>query len=74
MTPESPEPIRSLPPDIPAEAIPMLQAMGYLAPDRLQVGDSVPPLILSRLDGSGTVRVGDPDALRPVVLIFGSYT
>ena len=43
------------------------------APDRLRVGDAVPPLELSRLDGSGAVRL-DGFSGRPLLLIFGSYT
>jgi len=64
----------SLPSDIPPEVVPFLQEMGYLDADRIQVGDRAPCLSLSTLDGTGTVTIGAPDAARPVVLIFGSYT
>jgi hypothetical protein len=64
----------SLPPDIPPEVVGFLQEMGYLESDRLQVGDAVPALTLRRLHGEETVVVGDPNASRPTVLIFGSYT
>ncbi len=64
----------TLPPDIPPEAAGFLQEMGYLDPDRLQAGDAVPPLTLQRLHSDEFVTIGAPDAARPVVLIFGSYT
>jgi hypothetical protein len=64
----------SLPPDVPPEVVGFLQEMGYLEPDRLQVGDAAPVLTLARLHGAETVILGAPDAARPTVLIFGSYT
>lgn len=63
-----------IPDDIPAEVVPFLQEMGYLDPDRLQVGDQVTPLALTALQSKDTILVGAPDAPRPTVLIFGSYT
>lgn len=39
----------SLPPGVPLEAAAFLQEVGYLQPDRLQVGDTVPQLVLRRL-------------------------
>jgi hypothetical protein len=64
----------ALPADVPAEALPVLQEMGYLEPDRIGVGDRVRPLTLESLHGGDSVTVGAPDAARPTVLIFGSYT
>ena len=71
----------NLPPGVPPEAAAILQEMGYFEPDRLQVGDRVVPLTLSRTPGelsgestSEAVTIGAPDAARPTVLIFGSYT
>jgi len=64
----------AIPSDIPAEALPVLQEMGYLEPDRLSVGDRVRPLTLAPLHGGEPVTVGASDAGRPTVLIFGSYT
>jgi hypothetical protein len=63
-----------LPPDVPPEVAGFLQEMGYLDPDRLKVGDFPPILTLQRLYGDGTATIGGPDAARPTVLIFGSYT
>jgi hypothetical protein len=63
-----------IPDDIPAEAVPFLQEMGYLEPDRLQVGDRVTPLALTALQSEEMVVVGAPEAPRSTVLIFGSYT
>ena len=39
----------SLPPGVPLEAAAFLQEVGYLQPDRLQVGDAVPQLVLKRV-------------------------
>jgi len=46
----------------------------YRRPDRLCVGDGVPPLELPRLDGTGSVRLDGFSPARPLTLIFGSYT
>ena len=49
----------------------------HRVPDRLSVGDPVPPLELRRLDGEGTegtVRLNSFVGDRPLVLIFGSCT
>lgn len=64
----------ALPSDIPSEAIPFLEEMGYLEPDRLRVGELSPRLTLSDLHREYTVEIGAPDATQPTVLIFGSYT
>lgn len=45
----------------------------YRTPDRLQVGDQVPPLELSKLEG-GTVQLDQIERERPLVLVFGSCT
>ncbi|HZO89984.1 MAG TPA: hypothetical protein VFB38_16765 [Chthonomonadaceae bacterium] len=73
--PESREPVSAnLPPDIPPQAVPFLQEMGYFEPDCLQVGDRAPLLALTPLGGGRPVILGAPGAARPCVLIFGSYT
>ena len=41
---------------------------------KVAVGDRAPDFALSRLDGTGTVELGELVAERPVALIFGSYT
>ena len=64
----------SLPPDVPPEAAAFLQEMGYLEPERLEVGDLAPVLTLAALRDGEPVRLGVPDAALPTVLIFGSYT
>lgn len=64
----------ALPSDIPSEAIPILEEMGYLEEDRLKVGDSVPCLTLTNLLSGVPTRIGEPNALLPTVLVFGSYT
>lgn len=46
----------------------------YRVPDRLAVGDVVPPLELPRLDGEATLRLDAFVGDRPLVLIFGSCT
>lgn len=60
--------------DLPPEAIPFLQSVGYMDADRLKVGDAVPPLTLRRLHGGDPITLGRSAGGRPVVLIFGSYT
>ena len=64
----------SLPPDIPPDAVPFLQEMGYLDADRLHVGDLAPVLTLTSLAGNEPVTICVPGAALPTVLIFGSYT
>ena len=67
-------PAKTLPADIPPEAVSFLQEMGYLEADRLKAGDQAPQLTLHRLDTGEPVVIGDPAAALPTVLIFGSYT
>ena len=64
----------NIPTDIPAEAIPILQEMGYMEADRLSVGALAPRLTLSELHDRFTIEIGSPHAAQPTVLIFGSYT
>ncbi len=64
----------TVPSDIPSEAIPILEEMGYLEEDRLKVGDSVPCLTLTNLSSGEPKRIGEPNAPLPTVLVFGSYT
>lgn len=64
----------ALPSDIPPEAIPFLQEMGYLESDQLHVGDSSPQITLSDLAMTNTTVIGATDSPQPTVLIFGSYT
>ncbi len=64
----------NLPSDIPQEAIPILNEMGYLEPDRLKVGDIAPRLTLTRLDSGEAQEIGASNVPLPTVLIFGSYT
>lgn len=59
---------------LPDEAVPVLAAVGYEVPDRLKVGDVVPPLTLTNLATDESVPLIAPDATLPTVLIFGSYT
>ena len=40
----------------------------------LQVGDLAPDLELENADGSGSVRLSSLHAVKPLVLVFGSYT
>jgi hypothetical protein len=40
----------------------------------LNIGDAAPDFTLPRLDHTGTVRLSSNRGVRPVVLIFGSYT
>ena len=61
------------PADIPAEAIPFLEKVGYLEPDTLSVGDPAPDVPLYTPDGE-EIRLGRLRGVAPVVLIFGSYT
>ena len=62
-----------LPGDIPAEAVPFLEEMGYLEPDRLSVGVPAPDVPLLTPHGE-ELRSSQLSGSRPVVLIFGSYT
>jgi hypothetical protein len=45
----------------------------YRRPDRLHVGDEVPPLELLRLDGEAQ-PLDELIGGRPLVLVFGSFT
>jgi hypothetical protein len=63
-----------LPPDIPPEAVNFLQEIGYLQADRLRVGMTPPPLVLTSLEDGPPIKIGRPDTTLPTVLIFGSYT
>jgi hypothetical protein len=65
-------PERSVPADIPPEAVGFLEQVGYFEEAPLRVGDAVPPLDVIPLDGGESVRIPVPG--RPTVLIFGSYT
>ena len=58
---------------LPPEAQPVLRENGFLAPDRLNVGDAAPRLALTAREGGNIVEIGG-EASRPTVLIFGSYT
>jgi hypothetical protein len=40
----------------------------------LQTGDAAPDFTLPRVDGAGTVSLSSELRVRPVALIFGSYT
>lgn len=64
----------SLPEGVPAEAEAFLNEMGYFEADRLRVGEQAPALELLTLREKTPVIIGARDAVRPVVLIFGSYT
>lgn len=66
--------VNNLPPGVPPEAVPFLQEIGYLEPDRLKSGDIAPRLTLSTLDDNTPVEIGNPNASQPTVLIYGSYT
>ena len=61
--------LKSLPP----EAETAMRNAGYMEPDLLEVGMSVPRIQLLRLEEDKNVVVGAPGD-RPTVLIFGSYT
>lgn len=41
---------------------------------RLAVGDPAPDFALDRQDKTGTIRLSQFRGVRPVVLVFGSYT
>ncbi len=47
--------------------------LGLMTP-ALEVGDPAYPFDLPRLDGAGRVRLRDFAGIRPVALVFGSYT
>lgn len=59
---------------LPDAALPVLAEVGYEIPDRLAVGDTVPPLTLTDLATGESVPLLAANATLPVVLIFGSYT
>jgi len=63
----------ALPPDIPPEAVPFLQGMGYLEADRIAAGDPAPDAPLHTFAGK-PVMLASFFGERPVALIFGSYT
>ena len=64
---------QELPSDIPVEAIPVLEKVGYLEPDRLRVGDVVPKFSLHRLNSVETTLIGEASD-KMTSLIFASYT
>jgi hypothetical protein len=39
-----------------------------------RIGDPAPDVVLSPLDGSGTIHLAEKVGGRPLLLIFGSYT
>jgi hypothetical protein len=41
---------------------------------KVAAGDAAPDFELPLVDGSGTVRLAELNAGRPVALVFGSYT
>lgn len=47
---------------------------GHTRGGRLRTGDRAPDVALVSLDGASGVRLLAPDAGRPRVLVFGSYT
>ena len=46
----------------------------YRRPDRIRVGDPVPPLEVTRLEDGEAVRLDELAGGRPLVLAFGSFT
>ncbi len=64
----------NIPSDIPKEALPILNEMGYFDTDRLHVGDASPLLTLPQLGTDTKVTIGSTESLQPTVLVFGSYT
>jgi hypothetical protein len=46
----------------------------YAREGALEVGDEAPDFSLERLDQTATVRLSELRGVRPVVLVFGSYT
>ena len=46
----------------------------YRTAERLQVGDPVPDVALTRIEPPGSVAIPDLVRSRPVLLVFGSYT
>ena len=46
----------------------------YRRPDRLEVGDPAPALVLTPLEQDGTAPLDGYTSSKPLVLIFGSYT
>ena len=76
MTTAQPTPPRSASPIPRRPRLPIAEETEarYRRPDRLRVGDPVPPLELARLDGQDTVRLDAYAGDRPLVLFFGSCT
>ena len=60
--------------DVQQRAVVVDSLSRYRAPEQLKVGDSVPPLMLTRLEPYGEVALHTVLAERPAVLVFGSYT
>lgn len=63
----------NLPPEIPPEAVAVLDAVGFLKPDTLAVGDPAPDVPLYTLEGERQA-LREMCGERPLVLVFGSYT
>ncbi len=61
------------PSDIPVEALPVLEKVGYLEPDKLRLGDFVPKFSLHRLNSVETTVIGEASD-KMTSLIFASYT
>lgn len=49
-------------------------AQAQRTPDQTRAGERAPDFALATLDGKGEVRLADYRGVKPVVLIFGSYT
>jgi hypothetical protein len=62
-----------LPADIPPDAAPFLERMGFFEPDRIRPGDAVTPLVLHTVEGK-TVELDALYRERGLALFFGSYT
>ncbi len=63
----------NLPPEIPAEAVAVLDAVGFLEPDTLAVGGPAPDVPLYTPEGE-RLLLREMRGERPLVLVFGSYT
>lgn len=61
------------PSDILVVALPVLEKVGYLEPDRLRVGDFIPKFSLQRLNSVETTVIGEASD-KMISLIFASYT
>jgi hypothetical protein len=66
--------IAKLPAPVVFPVLPFQRLWGWARAGSLQIGDTAPDFDLASPDGATRVRLSEHRGVRPVVLVFGSYT